>query len=222
MKLGYLHCIVYLSIIIRSVSELQEVDWMNDSMKRLLHILPCIYLNQYDSFMQVIKDEEESTEVVFMKLFVLIHLRQFDPIPTLLQQYPSIQNQAGILSLYQSLQHLQSVQKDTAYTDIIKPLEECLNLPVSSNLLTLLMDRLVFEEACISLGSFYQSYYQDDEKAILFLFILSLLCIAIIRNSLPLIKHIVKQLNILFHVVIVFMIILFLFPSISFSFFSYF
>ena len=102
-----------------------------------------------------------------MKLFVLIHLRKFDLILTILQQYPFIQNQAGILSLYQSLQHLQFVQKDNTYNNIIKPLEECLSLPVSSNLLTLLMDRLVFEEACISLGSFYQSYYQDDEKAIL-------------------------------------------------------
>ena len=31
-----------------------------------------------------------------------------------------------------------------------------------------MMDRLVYEEACISLGSFYQTYYQDDEKAILY------------------------------------------------------
>ena len=117
--------------------------------------------------MQAINSDEESNEIIFLRLFVLIHLKQFDQIPALLQQFPSIQNQAGILSLYQALQHIQSVHKDTAYIDIIKPLEDCLNLPISTNLLTLLMDRLVFEEACISLGSFYQSYYQDDEKAIL-------------------------------------------------------
>lgn len=158
---------MYLSYIMYSVSELQAVDWMNDSMKRLLHLLPYVYFNQYDSFMQAINSEEQSNEIIFLRLFVLIHLKQFDQIPALLQQFPSIQNQAGILSLYQAIQHIQSVHKDTAYIDIIKPLEDCLNLPISTNLLTLLMDRLVFEEACISLGSFYQSYYQDDEKAIL-------------------------------------------------------
>lgn len=149
-----------------SILEIQKSDCLSKDTQRLLEPLLLSYQKQYQHVVEYCDNQEDlSHDLLYLAILGMIHNKEFDQAEALLRENGVVEDDS-IYLFYTGMKNVQSCPQESAYDNVVVPLDKCLVSVSTESVLSVLTHRLFYEEVCLQLGNLYHDRMKNVEEAI--------------------------------------------------------
>lgn len=161
-----MNCINMINPLLSSIVEMQQSDCFSKDTQLLLEPLLLSYQKQYQCVVEYCEKQDHFPhDLVFLAILGLVHNKEFDQAESLLREN-HIGEDDVIYLFYTGMRNVQNCSQESAYSNVVVPLDKCLVSVSTESVLSVLTHRLLFEEVCLQLGNLYHDRMNNGEEAI--------------------------------------------------------